>query len=257
MSIDLELELKDALEQQAATELAGREHPELEQLVAYHDGALDREQEEALQGHLAWCGECTALVLGLNDLALAAAAADPAAEWSSVVSKLPAPPAPPRAAPLPARRRQHDKATRRLLYALAASFAAATVALSLWVVDLRREVTGFSEPQINPIVRDLFIADAPRDVTGTGFNEIPAGDGLVTLILNSSEPRSFPGYQLAVEDSAGTEIWRREGLERSPFDTFTVAVPGRFLPAGDYRLRLYGREGDSWTPIEEFPLRVR
>ena len=114
-------------------------------------------------------------------------AADPAAEWSSVVSKLPAPPAPPRAAPLPARRRQHDKATRRLLYALAASFAAATVALSLWVVDLRREVTGFSEPQINPIVRDLFIADAPRDVTGTGFNEIPAGDGLVTLI--------FPGGQ--------------------------------------------------------------
>lgn len=250
-----DLELRDALEQQAA-EASGREHPEPEQLVAYHEGAVSREQEKALQEHLVWCRECTALLLGLSDLAEAAGSSDSGDDWTTMRSKLPLPSAP-SSAPLPPRLRERERGGRRgLLYSVAASLAAATVALSFWVVDLRHKVTDLSEPQINPVVRDLYLSDAPRSVAGTGFNEVPAEAGL-TLILNSSEPRSFPEYLLAVEDASGTEIWRRQGIERSPFDTFTVALPGRFLPPGDYRLRLYGREGAGWTPIEEFPLRVR
>lgn len=252
---DLEEELKDSLEQRAALGTEG-EHLDPELLVAYHAGKLARAEEKDIQAHLVLCRECTALLLGLNDLIGATGSGDAGDEWEALRSRLPQPP-PPGAVLLPFRRRGAPRlVSRRLVYGLAASLAAATVVLSAWVVDLRHQVAGLTQPQVNAVVRDLYLADAPRDAGGGGFNEVPAGAGLLTLILNSAETRTFPAYRLVIEDGAGAEIWRGQGVEKSSFDTFTLVLPGRFLPAGDYRIRLFGREGDGWTPIEEYPLRV-
>ena len=255
----LDSELRRGLEARAAG-VAGGGHPEPELLAAYDSGELAPEQESRVQEHLVWCRECTALLLGLEALSRPQGTDPPGAvaeeDWRSIQARLLAP----RAA-RPARRSgRRERSPSRLrqgpLLAIAASLLMACLGLSGWVAHLRRAVEGLSEPRINVVVRDLYLADSPRGPDEAGFNQVPAGEEPLTLILNSSLAREYAEYLLTIEVPEGAELWRRQGLRPSRWNTFTLVLPGGFLPAGEYRLRLFGLDQGRWQPIECFPLKV-
>jgi hypothetical protein len=258
MANDFDQELEASI-QRRAVEAPGREHPGTDLLVAYHAGELTQEQQDSVQEHLAWCKQCAALLLGFHDLAeagTAPSAAQAEDDWRSIQPQLL--PQNRSAQALRPRRLRTIPAIlpRRLVTGFAASLLAATILLSIRVADLQRTIGEFSQPQVNVLIRDLYSSDSPRDAGGAGLNEVPAGKGLATLILNAADPPSCPDYSLTIEDSAHQEVWQRNGLEKSPWDTFTVMLPRQLLPLGEYRILLFGLKKDRWILIEEFPLRI-
>lgn len=255
----LEGELKEVLSARTAETSARGGHPTPELLAAYHAGEVPEDQRRRLEEHLVWCRECTALLLGLEgllELDGELPADDPQIDqaWRSLRESLqPAPPPQLEAPrPFPARR----WISPRLLSAIAASLLVGVLGLSAWVVHLNRTVAALSEPQVNAVVLDLYGADTQRDSEPEPFGRIPAGSGTVTLILNSVQTGEHLEYSLLIETLDGTEVWRRAGLRRSRWNTFTVTLPGGFLPPGRYRLRLSGVEKDGREVVEEFPLEI-
>lgn len=251
-------ELKQALEGRAAHMAAREGHPQVELLAAYHAGELAAERERELQDHLVWCRECTKLLLGLDHLdeveGAGSSAAEAEGDWRSIHARLPP------AHPLRPVRRWSRRRTPRLPYrplsAIAAVLLLATLGLSVWVVQLRHAVSDLSSPRVNVAVHDLYLADSPRAPDAAQFNQIPATAEAVTLILNASPGIDHPDYMLTIEELDGPEVWRRRGLRPSRWQTFTLTLPGGFLPPGEYRLRLSGLDAGRWTELDEFPLRV-
>lgn len=249
-------ELGEALRHRAAS--AG--HPEPETLAAYHAGELDADAASRLQEHLVYCRRCSALLLGLGDLARAVAAAGPAT-GDAVASaedtirtesdRTPTPDAAKVLRPPPTR----WGLSRPVLSALAASLLVVTAVLGVRVHELGDTVDRLEQPRINVAVHDLYAADAYRG-DDEAVIEIAAEGEPATLILNPAEPGTFDSYRVSIERSDGGRVWVGDGLEPGPWENFSLVLPAGFLPAGSYRLRLSGRDGESWMMIEDFPLRV-
>ena len=84
----------------------------------------------------------------------------------------------------------------------------------------------------------------------------PAGANIFTLILHVTNEPSFPDYVLEVTDGRGQRISRAQGLRKSELNTFTVALPRRLLPAGQYRLVLYGLRAGRSAVVAEYQVRL-
>jgi hypothetical protein len=127
------------------------------------------------------------------------------------------------------------------------------------ISQLRRNVDAFLQPQLNAPVIDL----DPRDSVRGAFTQtsrmvlIPAKTNVFTLILNVAGQPSFPDYSLEVLGSTGDLIWSGKGLQKSHFDTFTVAVPRSLLTGSEYQFRLYGLRGDKRELIENYRVRIQ
>ncbi|MGH9855137.1 MAG: hypothetical protein ACREBD_35340, partial [Blastocatellia bacterium] len=109
------------------------------------------------------------------------------------------------------------------------------------ITELRRSIEDFSQPQVNAPITDL----DPQSVRGDTEKAVttvtvPKGSTLFTVILHVAGGPSYSEYALEILDGQGRPVRRVKGLYRSPADTFTVALSRRLLPAGRYRLRLYG-----------------
>jgi hypothetical protein len=120
--------------------------------------------------------------------------------------------------------------------------------------ELRQEVAELSRPQLNVPIVDLDPRDSTRGAAAQGprIISIPATANVFTLILNVEGQPSFSDYSLEIADSSGTVIWAGGGLQKSPSDTFTVAIPRRLLYAGRYQIKLYGARGDRKELIEDY-----
>ena len=108
---------------------------------------------------------------------------------------------------------------------------------------LQREVDRLAQPHSNVVVADVFPPDAARgerESAGEQTIVVPANARLFTVILNSNDaaPPGSTGYTLDVLGDNGSRVWRGEGLQRSRFGTFTVALPRTLLPAWVYCLVL-------------------
>jgi anti-sigma factor RsiW len=122
------------------------------------------------------------------------------------------------------------------------------------VAALRRDLEALSQPQLNEPVIDLDPRDSTRGLSTHAPRtlRIPATATVFTLVLNSTGQPSSPDYGLDILDQHGGVVWTGRGLHESPFATFTVAVPQRLLPAGRYRLTLYGLRGGRRDVIEDY-----
>jgi hypothetical protein len=122
------------------------------------------------------------------------------------------------------------------------------------IARLEGEVTGLRAPRINVPVVDL----DPGTARGAGSEAgqtvaVPAGASLVTLILNPAE-RPAPGsYGLEILAADGRRIWSGAGLQPTPWDNFSLAIPRALLPDGRYRFRLTDPRG---TALETYDVRI-
>ena len=131
---------------------------------------------------------------------------------------------------------------------------------------LQREVDRLAQPHTNVVVADVFPPDAARgerESAGEQTIVVPTDARLFTVILNSNDaaPPGSNGYTLDVLGDNGSRVWRGEGLQRSRFGTFTVALPRTLLPAGRYRLVLRVADPQAAPTgsriVHEYPLHIR
>jgi hypothetical protein len=243
-------ELRNALSEGALPDA----HPDPERLAAYHAGELSPEEEGRIQDHLALCRECAALLLDLDGLADPGfgAGADLTAKgavWQSLREEI-APQA--RVVPL----RRPAPSPPRWLQALAASLLIATLGLSLWVASLRRTVAELSSPEPNAPVLDLYSSGTRGEGSPAPVLTVPAGARLFTLLLNSAGQRRYEGYRVEIQRAGGGKVWENREIEPFSFGSFSLTIPRRALGPGDYRVRLFGRSGETEEPIDDYAFRV-
>jgi hypothetical protein len=127
------------------------------------------------------------------------------------------------------------------------------------VATLQQSLTALAQPQLNVPIVDLDPGDAFRGVPESRRKtvEVPAGAGLVTLILNVVGDTPYSDYGLEIVDSAGRVVWSGKGLKKSALNTFTVAIPRQVVSSGSYRIKLYGLRGSGRVLIEDYALRFK
>jgi hypothetical protein len=123
------------------------------------------------------------------------------------------------------------------------------------IAELRRSVDDLSRPQVNVPITDL---EQQFDRGGGVATTVtaPVGANIFTLILHVSDVPSFPDYALEVIDGRGQRLMRAQSLRKSQLNTFTVALPRRLLPAGRYRLKLYGLRSGRGEVVAEYRMRL-
>ncbi len=197
--------------------------PPADELVAAALGESGRRARRRLAAHVRACSDCA------EELRAVAAAA------------------PLDAAP--------ERILRRWL-PLVASGALAALLLT-WNLFLWRGRLGPPEPAVNVPIFDLDPGGMTRGAEATERNfEVASDVELVTLILNLGEEPAHAGYALELADSGDVLVWQGTGLERSPYDTFTVVLPRAMLAPGRYRLRLFGLDGHRRVLLEEYAFRL-
>lgn len=153
----------------------------------------------------------------------------------SLAARVETPPASSPAAP--AREPQEVQAALGRL----AELSRAAEAQSGQIARLESEIAALSAPRFNVPVVDLDPAGAVArgDAAAEARKvEVPAGAGLVTLILNPSQPPAPGSYTLEILGAGGRRVWSGGGLSPTAYDNFSLAVPRPLLPDGRYRLRL-------------------
>lgn len=231
-------------------------HPPAEQLAAYAAGEIGAAEAQRVEAHLVTCRECATLVLDLDELAHAPAEAAPAdtvdALWQAV-SREPRPePARVAATPGPPGETLRRAALPRWPLALAAALLAATVGLSLRVVELRRTVGELAQPALNVPVVDLRPVDARNRENGEEILAEVAAGGPATLALDPGAAPPAGAVTVEISRREGGILFRGGGLVLNRFGSYTLSLPSR-LP-GEYRLRLFA--GDAKTPFAEYALRI-
>ncbi|MCP4664113.1 MAG: hypothetical protein GY856_52685 [bacterium] len=221
-------------------------HPTVDELIAYDTGELGAEEKDRLQDHLVICRDCFALIADLESFSEAGRSAprperpadfEAAAFWRTLRPRL-------------ATRRWHIPA------AMAASFLVAALGFSFWVATQQRTIAELSEPQPNPRVYDLVADTSQRTGRVARPLEIPSGVGF-TLIFTPDLGREYPGYQVMIRDSEDSVVRTVEGVEKRLADeTFTLWLPPGALPLGEYRVELYGLEGEGSELIARYRMRM-
>jgi hypothetical protein len=252
-----------------------------EAMVRAAAGEMTRPERERLADHLSACSECTReyqTIRSLRTWSHRAGGEEPETEQPESTRR-----------GLILMRR-----TAPILWAVAASLMIAAVGLSFWIIplrresqrlaatlaardraiaesrrqlseeagqiaQLRREVSIFSQPQLNAPILDL---DPKGSVRGLSAQDpqtlrVPATANVFTLVLNTSGQRAFPDYSLVILDGTGKVIWAGGGLHKSPSNTFTVALPSRLAPAGLYRIKLYGLRSNRKELLEDYRIGIR
>jgi hypothetical protein len=122
---------------------------------------------------------------------------------------------------------------------------------------LRQTVNNLSEPQLNVPIVNLDPQGDTRGGQQTAASiELQKGANLFTLVLNVTGEAAHENYALEILDQRGKRIWHGKGLRRSPYNTYTVVLSRRLLPAGQYRLKLYGLTRNDRELIEDYAVKI-
>lgn len=125
------------------------------------------------------------------------------------------------------------------------------------IAELRRDVDELSRPQLNTPIIDLEPQGATRGESTANVKliELPASANLFTLVLNVSGQPKASSYAAEITDQSRRVIWRGQGLRKSVYNTFTLSLSRRLLPAGRYHLTLYTL-GAQKEQVEDYALQV-
>ncbi|MEM7587722.1 MAG: zf-HC2 domain-containing protein [Acidobacteriota bacterium] len=237
---------------------------DIEVLVAYHRNELPPEEAERVQDHLVGCPRSAQTLLDLSSFESDASRDSDAvtdlsavAAWRSFKPRI-----------TTANDDEGDRAkprsvwnARSPLVAIAASLLMAVVGLSLWVAQLRgtnsgleQTVAQLSQVQVNPPV--FYLDETTRDADSDVAAEVAANHPffLVTVIPGSTE--DFPAYEAEVENAAGQVIWNQT-IALTDAATLRLMLPRQDFPAGDYQVRLFGRDGERKELLNDGTLNLR
>lgn len=218
-----------------------------DELLAYHHGELSADREEALRERLALQPEAVRAIQDLRRfpdigpvdescrLDDSQLDTDRQAMWARLSKELGRDGGAASAVPL-FERRSVDGGW--WMPGLVAASLLITLGLSFWVVSLRRTVDELTGPRINVQVSSLVPQARVRDPEPQTLS-LPPGTDHLLLILNLPNLEHHSDYRIAIWTAEGM-IWSRDGLERSLLGNFTIELPRSDLPAGDYRIELFG-----------------
>jgi hypothetical protein len=229
---------------------AAARHPTPEALSAYDADELPAEQDDAIQEHFLRCRECPELLLDLQEFAEPERAAPDlpdslvATAWQALRARL---------GDEPWRSRLlRWLSTSRFAYALSAALLATAAVLALWVSFLRGDLRRLEAPQANVPVVELALETRggakPTRIT------LPAERERFLLVLASNADASLKDYRIKIVTPSEREIWSQDGLTRAEDGSFSLALSRRFLPAGQYLIRIIGGAGGRARTLEEYPI---
>jgi Putative zinc-finger len=253
--VRLEAELR-AVAEARSRGLAG--HPSPAELVDYHFGALPPEEADALQEHLAFCRECSQVVLDMVAFARppegepAPPAVDLDREWDRLQARLET------RTPKPGPRPPGSRPSRKLPWALAAASVISALGLLGWNLNLRDRLEEARRPSADIAMAHLAPErpGAERATEAPTRVEIRPEQRKVFLLLNLGDLREFPEYRMELADPEGSVLWAEPGVPRQEDGTFSLEIPAEMLEAGVYEVRLSGgRDGES-IPLARYSFEV-
>jgi hypothetical protein len=117
--------------------------------------------------------------------------------------------------------------------------------------------TDLSSPLLNVPIIDLDSGQARGVADGsiTRIN-VPRSANLFALILHISSQQPEPSYVMEISSVAGKVIWRGRGLKNTPENGLTLALSRHLMPAGKYRIQLYGPDRRPNDPVEKYVVEV-
>ncbi|HUE80463.1 MAG TPA: zf-HC2 domain-containing protein [Pyrinomonadaceae bacterium] len=123
----------------------------------------------------------------------------------------------------------------------------------------RRENVEPWRPQLNVPIIDLDPGDSVRSGSNATQRtiQIPADTNMFTLILNINGDPQASTYSLEIHNRRGALVWRGGGLRKSQYNTFTLALTRRAIPAGEYQIKLYGLSDSRRELIESYSVRIQ
>ncbi len=237
-------------------------HASPAQLLAYHAGKLSGSEEARLQDHLALCPECTDAVLDLAAFpqieprgGAAGSMAERVPPWPAIRDRLeesleheaqrgPEPVAADRWVP------------GRLWLAVAAGLVI-SLGLSYRVMVLEERLDLAIAARGDLPLYTLIAEEGSHPTRGE--ERIEAGNGLFNLMLFVTDPGAYPKYFLEAiaSDPPAEEVWTLRQLKPTREGLFlVVGLSARELPAGAFRLRLYGQGPSGPELLAEYPVLI-
>jgi hypothetical protein len=222
-------------------------HPTPEALIAYEAGDLPPNDARQIGEHFVHCRECPELLLDYRRFIASSAGKgslepDVATAWLKLRRRV-------------TRERSPGRLRRRAPWIVRAScllLLAALTVLSFWVQRLRHEVRRLGEPQVNLPVESL----APPAQKEGWVRRIAVPAGAERFLVTITPPEGPPAavYRLEIRTSDGRFLWSADRLARGVDGSFAVGLSRRFLPGGEYRIRLLGNVEGRMALVEEFPI---
>ena len=124
------------------------------------------------------------------------------------------------------------------------------------IAELSRSVDDLLQPQVNTPINDLEDQSSRGVGNGPTTVTVPAGTNLFTLILHVADGPAFPDYELEVIDGRGQVLTRAKNLRKNQVGAFNVSLSRQLLPAGQYRLKLYGIRSGNRVAVAEYQMRL-
>ncbi|NJL28282.1 MAG: hypothetical protein HC897_10510 [Thermoanaerobaculia bacterium] len=245
------------------------DHPQAEELLAYHEGTLPAARAEEIQAHLGLCRECATTVLDLGNFPAIPlrvgghdrTEADQELDWLAIEAKIAeesladGQEAAVALAERPPVGAVSAAVFRSSLKASAWSMIAATVFLTTTLALVAQRYlapetggTAREAPRANLHFAELFPVDAP-DTRSAGSTRIrlPVGASSLVLILTTGSFQEHESYRATITGDSESQRWRLEELTRARDGSFSVELPRAVLREGSYHLELDALDGE--TPI--------
>lgn len=239
-------------------------HPTPEILAAYYEDRLPPEKDGEIKEHFVECPECPELVLSLDEFAskevpitlsddLSDTLVDRA--WRrlrrQLLTDIPVPRIP--------RPRLLWFKRPALAWGMVGVLLPCTAGLGMQVRSLVADLQSLEEPEV--AAPPAAMIPAPSVTRGAEQEladyQVPPGAPRFLLKLESPDMKALPAYRLVIRTARGKDVWVGDGLTRSAEGMFEVRLARRFLPAGDYQIRVLGIEqGGRERLVQDYPVRL-
>ena len=265
-------EIRAAFRELAIGNTEADTHPGPEDLFAYLDRKLRVDDAERVREHLAFCPHCSRLVLNLKRFpgvrplqGKSPSRGAVSRAWKDFRDRLDegelepeeSEEAVPRAnAPLVL---WPPVGFQKVLPAIAAALLILCLGLSGWVVSLRQKIETVSQPKVHVHLTDLVpVGEAAIRARDSRVEvRVPEWADRLVVILNLFESGSYAEYHADISEAPPTgrrQVWSHQDLRQSPDRNFVIELPREFLPAGSYRIDLFGVEGGQRVRLAEYLL---
>lgn len=241
-------DLDQAIRRMAAEDRRTRtEHPDPEELLAYHERQLTEPEAERLRDHLAGCPECARVVLDFEafpDLEppgeeYRLTPADVERERRALEARIEA-----RSRPVWQR--------HQVLLPLAAALFLGALGLGVWGLALQDRLERATGPRGDVwIVADLRPASEP--VRGPEPTvRVPEWAGRAVLLLSLRPGQEHQAYRVDVVSPNGGLLVSDLPVRRAPDGLLAVELPPELLVPGELRLELSGSQRGTWERVAEY-----
>jgi hypothetical protein len=133
-------------------------------------------------------------------------------------------------------------------------------ALQAELARLKQELEQSAQPQLDVPQFDLDPSPATRGQGGGNATvatiNVPADATSFTINLPGAGSRPFPQYRIELQDAKTNDVVWSAQRKQDNETTFTVTLTKRNLPAGSYRIRVFGMNGKR-QPLVGYDLQLR